>query len=139
MKNQILFGILAIVLVLGVVSIAENVEAKKKPSYKAIIKINVNIPCLDEFYGRVSDSNINPLVGKFATENPKHEITQIQKSFEFDPKKQVPSGFLREYITLEINEQEVFEEYKHPFTKFDQKRTEYTFTHNVNLNPELCQ
>ena len=34
------------VLILGMVSIAENVGAKKKPTYKAVIKINVNIPCV---------------------------------------------------------------------------------------------
>jgi hypothetical protein len=120
------------------VSFAENVGAKK-PTYKAVIKINVNIPCVDEFYGRVSDSNINPLVGKFTTKNLKHTITKIEASFKFDPKKQVPSGFLREYIILEINDQEVLRDYKHPFTQFDPKRTQYTFTHNVSLSPDLCQ
>jgi hypothetical protein len=139
MRNELLFGLLAAVLILGMVSIAENVGAKKKPIYKAVIKINVNIPCVDEFYGRVSDSNINPLVGKFTTKNPKHTITKIQTSFKFDPKKQVPSGFLREYIILEIDDQEVFRDYKHPFTQFDPKRTQYTFTHNINLSPDLCQ
>src|SRR4029078_9806908 len=86
MKNELLFGLLAAVLILGIVTIAENVGAKKKPAYKAVIKINVNIPCVDEFYGRVSDSNINPLVGKFTTKNPRHTITKIQASFKFDPK-----------------------------------------------------
>jgi hypothetical protein len=107
MRNELLFGILAAVLILGMVSFAENVVAKKKPTYKTVIKINVNIPCVDEFYGRVSDSNINPLVGKFTTKNLKHTITKIEASFKFDPKKQVPSGFLSEYIILEINDQEV--------------------------------
>jgi len=94
-RNEILFGILAVLLVFGLVSLAGSVHAKKKPTYKAVIKINVNIPCVDEFYGRVSDSNINPLVGKFTTKNPKHTITKIEASIKFDPKKQLPSGLLR--------------------------------------------
>ena len=34
MRNELLFGILAAVLVLGMVSLTENVQAKKKPTYK---------------------------------------------------------------------------------------------------------
>jgi hypothetical protein len=32
MRNELLFGLLAAVLILGMVSIAENVGAKKKPT-----------------------------------------------------------------------------------------------------------
>jgi hypothetical protein len=110
-------------------------------SYKAVIKIKFADSCFDSVYARISDSKANPktgehdtLVGKFTVENPNHTILKVEKSFKFDPKK-VPSKLLREYINLEHEDKVFYQDYKHPFTQFDPKRTQYTFTHRV---PATC-
>lgn len=132
-----IFIIMVLMAALATVAIT-NAEAK---SYKAVIKVNFVDSCWDELYARISDSNANPktgehdtLVGKFTVENPNHTILSVQKSFKFDPKK-VPSGLLREYINLQNDEKVFYQDYKHPFTQFDKKRSTYTFTHNV---PSVC-
>jgi hypothetical protein len=127
-----------ITLLAAVVIAVFPVEAA---SYKAVIKIKFTDSCFDSVYARISDSKANEktgehdtLVGKFTVENPNHNILSVQKSFKFDPKK-VPSKLLREYINLENNDKVFYQDYKHPYQKFDSKRTQYTFTHSV---PPTC-
>ena len=53
----------------------------------------------------------------------------------FNPAKTTQnSGLIREYLLLEQEEQVVYKDYKHPYTPFDPKRTQYTFTHNVRTD-----
>lgn len=131
-------AVVGITLLAALVIAVFPVEAK---SYKAVIKVSFVDSCWDELYARISDSTANPktgnhdiLVGKFTVENPNHTILKVEKSFKFDPKK-VPSKLLREYINLEREGKVFYEDYKHPYTQFDSKRTQYTFTHKV---PPTC-
>jgi hypothetical protein len=130
-----------IVLTLMVLLATVLITSAEAKSYKAIIKIKFADSCFESVYARISDSKANPktgehdtLVGKFTVENPKHTLLKVEKSFKFDPKK-VPSGLLREYINLEIDEKVIYQDYKHPYSQFSKSRTTYTFTHFV---PKTC-
>lgn len=138
MRNQIIFSLLAIVLLVSIVSV---VEAKSKPKYEATIIINADkqsARCIDEYYDRISDSKANPetgehdkLVGKFTIENPKGTITHIEKKIKIDPKR-VPSGLLREYATGDSHDQVLIKDYKHPYTPIADalKEKKLKFVHN---------
>jgi hypothetical protein len=139
--NQEVAVVIIMVSLAAVGLLAIAIFPVEAASYKAVIKIKFADSCFDSVYARISDSKANPktgehdtLVGKFTVENPKHTLLSVEKSFKFDPKK-VPSGFLREYINLENNDKVFYQDYKHPYTAFDKKRSTYTFTHQV---PRLC-
>jgi hypothetical protein len=139
MRNQIMFSVLALVLVSGVVGITE--AAKKK--YEATVIIDADrdsAKCIDDYYARISDSRSNPkngehdkLVGKFTKKNPEGTITHIEKKIKIDPKN-VPSGLLREYATGEFHDQLVIKDYKHPYTPLADalKEKKLKFVHDFN-------
>ncbi len=96
--------------------------------------------CIDEGYLRGSDAYIDPKTGE-------HNVLFNKVTFEdpnkaqyifllpFDPNKLTThTGLIRVYLLLEQNEQVVYKDYKHPYTPFDPKRTQYSFTFNVRTD-----
>ena len=96
--------------------------------------------CVDEIYMRASDAAIDPKTGEHSIllarttiENP--DRAQYIVKLPFNPLKTTQnSGQIREYLLLLQNDGVVFKDYKHPFTAFDAKRSQYTFTHNVRTD-----
>jgi hypothetical protein len=134
--KTILAVIMIAALAVGIFSISQ-VQAK---TYK--IKFNINVAdretlaCMDQLYVRASDGEADSngehkiLLAKQTIFDPtalKYSVTK-----KFDPRKTIAhSGQIREYLLAEKDEAVIYKDYKHPYTPFDSKRTQYTFTHNV--------
>ena len=136
--NSFLVITLTLVLVLGVVSTAEATTY--------YIKFVVNFydlgifNCVNEIYMRASDAAIDPKTGEHSIllarttiEDP--DRAQYVVKLPFNPLKTTQnSGQIREYLLLLQNDGVVYKDYKHPYTPFDPKRMQYTFTHNVKTD-----
>jgi len=94
--------------------------------------------CIDEGYLRGSDAKLvngeHPiLLAKVTFEDPNK--AQYVFKLPFDPRKLTQNtGLIRAYLLLEQDEQVVYKDYKRPYTPFDPKRTQYTFTFNVRTD-----
>jgi hypothetical protein len=139
--KQILSVIAILLLVGGIYSIVAQAEAATQ--YYIIFVINFYdkdiFKCIDELYVRGSDGQADArgehpyLVAKATIEHPSKDQYKIK--LPFNPRNLLQhSGEIRTYLLLEQEEQVVYKDYKHPYTPFDPKRTQYTFTFNVRTD-----
>ena len=146
-KTSVLLGVILITGIISMTYLHTDIEAKKKV-YKYNIKVTLRgtPECVskmaDEVYFRLSDGEINEqhtgnLIVKGEKENLVIKKTPFVVTFsgKFDPKR-IKDGNIREYIEVHKNGVETADDYKRPWTKFDPKRTSYSFSHGVNFGCE---
>jgi hypothetical protein len=129
--KQILFGMLALLLALSVVSISEA-QAKKYT-----VRVNAHLDKIcdgDKLYFRMADNTRDPVTGEhkgliWKTPYFTEKKTDYNYKISVDTKK-VPSGRIVTYDEVERNEKEIHDEYQH-------KTLKKGLTFNFNI-PALC-